>query len=131
MGARTDPGNNPFHIVLNEQRVVQVMSKLSQLQLLSNPARKATFGLTLALAFATTIAVAHAEKRTFNCNFATRHSQSEAYTALSYARLTVGSAQASSLYSAYVSLKNECQSNPAAKRVVNLSPDIVALIADN
>ena len=53
------------------------MSKLSQLQLTSNAARKATFGLTLALAVATTIAVAHAEKRTFNCNFANRHSQSE------------------------------------------------------
>jgi hypothetical protein len=107
------------------------MSTLSQLRLLSNSARRASFGLSLALAFATTIAVAHAEKRTFNCSFANRHSQSEAYTALSYARLTVGSAQASSLYSAYVSLKNECRSNPAAKRVVNLSPDVVALIAAN
>jgi hypothetical protein len=107
------------------------MSKLGQLQLLSNAARKTSFGLTFALAFAMTITVAHAEKRMFNCSFANRHSQSEAYAALSYARLTVGSAQASSLYSAYVSLKNECQTNPAAKRVVNLSPDVVALIAAN
>jgi hypothetical protein len=107
------------------------MSKFSQLEFLSDAARKATFGFTLASAFVTSIAVAQAEKRTFDCNFANRHSQSEASAALSYARLTVGSAQASSLYSAYVSLKNECQSNPAAKRVVNLSPDVVALIAAN
>lgn len=107
------------------------MSNLNQLPLLSNIARKTGFGLTLALTFATTITAAHAEKRTFNCSFVNSHSQSEAYTALSYARLTVGSAQASSLYSAYLSLKNECQTNPAAKRVVNLSPDVVALIAAN
>jgi hypothetical protein len=103
----------------------------SQLQLLSNAARRTGFGLTLAVAFATTVTAANAEKRAFNCSFANSHSQSEAYTALSYARLTVGAAQASSLYSAYVSLKNECRTNPAAKRVVNLSPDVLALIAAN
>jgi hypothetical protein len=107
------------------------MSNIGQLQLLSNAARKTGLGLTLALVFSTTITVAHAEKRTFNCSFVNSHSQSEAYPALSYARLTVGSSQASSLYSAYVSLKNECQANQAAKRVVNLSPDVVALIAAN
>jgi hypothetical protein len=107
------------------------MFKLSHLKLLSNSARKATFGISLALAFATTAAVAHAEKRTFTCHFANSHTHGEAYSALSYARLTVGSAQASSLYSAFVSLKSECQSNPSAKRVVNLSPEVVAMIAEN
>jgi hypothetical protein len=83
------------------------MSKLSQLQLRSNTARKAAFGFTLASAFVTTIAVAQGETSTFNCNFANRHSQSEANAALSYARLVVGSAQASTLYNAYVGLKND------------------------
>jgi hypothetical protein len=88
--------------------------------------RGTVFGLALALVVAAT--VAHAETRTFKCDFAVRYSQSDANAALSYARLTVGSGEASSLYGAYVSLKNECKSNPAAKRVVHLSPAIVALI---
>jgi hypothetical protein len=107
------------------------MSKLSKSQPLSNAGGKASFGLAYALAFVTTIAAAHAETRTFGCSFVNRYSSSEALAALSYARQAVGSSQASSLYSAYVGLKNECQSNPAAKRVVNLSPAVVGLIAGN
>jgi hypothetical protein len=107
------------------------MSKISQSQPLSKAGGKAIFGFVLALAFVTNIASAHAETRTFGCSFVNRYSPGEASAALSYARQAVGSAQASSLYSAYVGLKNECQSNPAAKRVVNLSPVVVALISGN
>jgi hypothetical protein len=99
------------------------MLKLNKYRVLP---RMAAFGLGMALAFATTIA--HAETRTFKCDFASRYSQSEAAAALSYARMTVGSGEASSLYGAYVSLRNECKSNPTAKRVVHLSSAIVALI---
>jgi len=105
------------------------MKKFSQSQPLPKAGRVAAIGLALALAFVSTLATAHAETRVFGCDFVKRHSQTEALAALSYARQTVGSAQASSLYGAYVGLKSDCQSNPGAKRVVNLSPAVVAVIA--
>jgi hypothetical protein len=91
----------------------------------------ATFSFVLALTFGACIASAHAQTRTFGCSFVNRYSPGEVSAALSYARNAAGSAEASGLYGLYVSLKNECSSNPAAKRVVNLSPAIVAVIAGN
>jgi hypothetical protein len=107
------------------------MSKIGQLKLASNAGRKATCVLALALTYATTIVAAHAETRTFGCSFVTRYSHGEVIAAISFARHAVGSGEASNLYNYYASLKNECQSNPTAKRVVNLSPAVVALIAGN
>lgn len=104
------------------------MFTLNQVQLRSTGGKTA-FGLAFAIALATTLA--HAETRTFKCDFASRYSQNEASAALSYARLTVGSGEAGRLYGAYVSLKNECKSNPGAKRVMQLSPAVVSLIAEN
>ena len=107
------------------------MCRISQLQLASNAGGKAIFRLALALTFSMTVAAAQAETRTFGCSFVTRYSHGEVIAAISYARHAVGAGEASNLYSYYSSLKNECQSNPTAKRVVNLSPAVVALIAGN
>ncbi len=82
-------------------------------------------GVTLTLIFATT-SVAQAETRTFDCSFVSRYSSGEVLAALSFARRAVGVAEAGSLYNSYASLKNECQANPKATRVVNIPADVAA-----
>jgi hypothetical protein len=70
---------------------------------------------------------AQAETRVFGCKFVESYSPAQASAALSQARAIVG-IEALSLYGHYVSLKNECRTNPNAKRAVRLSPQMVALI---
>jgi hypothetical protein len=105
------------------------MSKINHTK---SPMNSKAFAASIvALIFSATLAPAHAETRTFGCSFVSRYSAGEVSMALSYARQAVGAGEAGNLYNNYVSLKNECRSNPTAKRVVNLSPAVVAVIAGN
>jgi hypothetical protein len=74
--------------------------------------------------------LAHADAVTFTCSFVEQHSSSDVSAAMSYAVQIVGTSQANSLYGQYVGLKNECRSNPSARRSVSLSPEIAGLIAN-
>ncbi len=80
-----------------------------------------------AISFAAAAAEAQAETRVFGCKFIESYSSAQASAALSQARAIVGT-EALNLYGHYVSLKNECRTNPNAKRSVHLSPQMVALI---
>ena len=74
--------------------------------------------------------LAHADAVTFTCSFVEQHSSSDISAAMTYAEQIVGTSQANSLYGQYIGLKNECRSNPSAKRSVSLSPEIAGLVAN-
>jgi hypothetical protein len=82
--------------------------------------------VAVAMSFA---AEAQAETRVFGCNFVESYNSTQVNSALSQARAAVG-VEALSLYRQYLSLKNECRTNPDAKRSVRLSPEMVALISN-
>ena len=85
-------------------------------------------GLTVLLA-ALDVVPAHAETRVFGCGIVERYSASQVHTALANARAFVDASEISSLYGQYLSLKNECRSNPGARRVVHISTRMGQLIA--
>jgi hypothetical protein len=74
--------------------------------------------------------LAHADAVTFTCSFVEQHSSSDISAAMTYTEQIVGTSQANSLYGQYIGLKNECRSNPSAKRSVSLSPEIAGLVAN-
>jgi hypothetical protein len=69
---------------------------------------------------------ARAETRVFGCNFVESYSSYQVASAFSEARSVLGS-EAVELYRQYLSLKNECRTNPEARRVVNLSAKMAEL----
>jgi hypothetical protein len=72
---------------------------------------------------------AQAETRVFGCNLVENYSSAQVSSALFQAKAAVG-LEAVSLYRQYLSLKNECRTNPGARRSVRLSPEMVALISN-
>jgi hypothetical protein len=95
----------------------------------SEMARLVAFSVAAAIAFSAAAAEAQAETRVFGCNFVESYNSTQVSSALSQAKAAVG-IEAISLYRQYMSLKNECRTNPDAKRSVRLSPDMVALISN-
>ena len=72
---------------------------------------------------------AHADTKVFGCSIVDRYSPSQVHTALAHARAFVDAGEVSNLYGQYLSLKNECRSNPGARRVVHISARMGQLIA--
>lgn len=72
---------------------------------------------------------ARADTRVFGCSIIERYSQSQVHTALAHARAFVDAGEINSFYGQYVSLRNECRSNPGARRVVHISSRMGQLIA--
>lgn len=70
-----------------------------------------------------------ADTKVFGCNIVERYSQSQVHMALEHARAFVDAGEANSLYGQYISLKNECRSNPGARRVVHISARMGQLMA--
>jgi hypothetical protein len=91
------------------------------------PARVSAWSaVALSIGMATT--QARAETRVFGCSFVESYSSSQVASAFSEARSVLGS-EAVELYHQYVSLKNECRTNPNAKRTVHLSAKMAELAA--
>lgn len=91
-------------------------------------ASRKTLGLTFLLAFLE-IVPAHAETKVFGCGIVERYSSSQVHTALAHASAFVDAGEINRLYGQYLSLKNECRSNPGARRVVHISTRMGQLIA--
>ena len=72
---------------------------------------------------------ANADTKVFGCNIVERYTPSQVHMALAHARAFVDAGEVNSLYGQYVSLKNECRSNPGARRVVHISARMGQLIA--
>jgi len=72
---------------------------------------------------------AHAETKVFGCSIVERYSPSQVHLALAHARAIGDSGEVNSLYGHYLSLKNECRSNPDARRVVHISARMGQLIS--
>ncbi len=72
---------------------------------------------------------ARADTKVFGCSIVERYSPSEVHSALAHARAFVDAGEVNSLYGQYLSLKNECRSNPGARRVVHVSARMGQLIA--
>ncbi len=72
---------------------------------------------------------ARADTKVFGCSIVTRYSPSEVHSALTNARAFVDPGEVNSLYGQYLSLKNECRSNPGARRIVHISARMGQLIA--
>ncbi len=71
----------------------------------------------------------HAETKVFGCGIVERYSSSQVHTALAHASAFVDAGEINRLYGQYLSLKNECRSNPGARRVVHISTRMGQLIA--
>ncbi len=84
-------------------------------------------GVTSALALGLTCTVSLAETRVFGCHFVHKYGSLQANIALAHARKIVGPHEANRLYDQYVGLKNECHSNPEARKTVHLSPELAKL----
>lgn len=93
----------------------------------SEKAHAIAISVVAAVAFSAAVAEAQAETRVFGCSQVENYNAAQVNSALSQARAAVG-VEALSLYRQYRSLKNECRTNPGAKRSVRLSPEMVALI---
>lgn len=91
-------------------------------------ASRKALGLTFLLAFLD-IVPAHAETKVFGCGIVERYSSSQVHTALAHASAFVDAGEINRLYGQYLSLKNECRSNPGARRVVHISTRMGQLIA--
>jgi hypothetical protein len=74
---------------------------------------------------------AKADTKVFGCSLIERYSQSQVHLALAHARTFADAGEVNSLYGQYVSLRNECRSNPGAKRVVHVSSRMAQLMADD
>ena len=72
---------------------------------------------------------ARADTKVFGCSIVERYSPSQVHTALAHARAFIDDGEVNSLYGHYLSLKNECRSNPGARRVVHISSRMGQLIA--
>jgi hypothetical protein len=94
----------------------------------SEIARLVACSVAVVFSFGVAATEAHAETRVFGCNFVDTYSSDQVNSALSQARMAVG-LEAISLYRQYLSLKNECRTNPSARVSVRLSPAMVALIS--
>jgi hypothetical protein len=64
---------------------------------------------------------AYAQKLLIGCVLVKQHSGSEVKMLLDQVRATVGDREANSLHAQYVDLKNNCQSNLKASKVVHIS----------
>lgn len=74
-------------------------------------------------------ASAQAETKVFGCNIVERYSPSQVHMALAHARAIGDAGEVNNLYGHYLSLKNECRSNPGARRVVHISTRMGQLIS--
>jgi hypothetical protein len=74
---------------------------------------------------------AQAETKVFGCSLVERYSQTQVHLALAHARTFADAGEVNSLYGQYVSLRNECRSNPGAKRVVHVSSRMAQLMSDD
>ena len=74
---------------------------------------------------------ARADMKVFGCSLIERYSQSQVHMAWTHARAFVDAGEVNSLYGQYVSLRNECRSNPEAKRVVHVSARMAQLMAND
>jgi hypothetical protein len=83
---------------------------------------------TALLSIGMTLTQARAETRVYGCDFIESYSSSQVASAFSEARTVLGS-EAVELYRQYIGLKNECRTNPDAKRTVHLSGKMAELAA--
>lgn len=91
---------------------------------------KATGFAVGAATLAFLILPAQADTKVFGCSLIERYSQTQVHFALAHARAFADAGEVNSLYGQYVSLRNECRSNPGAKRVVHVSARMAQLMAD-
>lgn len=82
-----------------------------------------------AIVVASGVIPARADTKVFGCNIVERYSQSQVHMALSHARAFVDAGEINNLYGQYLSLRNECRSNPGARRIVHVSARMGQLIA--
>ena len=72
----------------------------------------------------------YAQKLLIGCVLVKQHSGTEVKMLLDQARSAVGDQEANALHAKYVGLRNECQSNEKASRVIHISAAMNRLLAE-
>ncbi len=87
----------------------------------------AIFGM---LFFGAALAPASAQDLRIGCSLVQQYGGAEVSVMLGHVRATVGESEANALQAKYVGLKNDCNSDQNAFRVVRLSPAMQKLLSE-
>ncbi|WP_292530202.1 hypothetical protein [Methylocystis sp.] len=87
----------------------------------------ALFGAVLSTA---PISAAFAQDLRIGCSLVHQYGGAEVSVVIEQVRSSVGESEANALHAKYIGLKNDCNSNQNASRVVRLSPAMHRLLAE-